>query len=267
MKSITTLLLSSFIPLSLFCQKGPANKDIVADYDRSPLYANSWNLVELNGLSTLQPDIKQAYITFKPGDNEYNRITGFTGCNYIIGRIDLSGEEEIKFTPDLVTNNNCAGSSVETAMLQTLSVVDRWSEKNGQLLLYHKGKVVAKWNPSAYSNKNLNGVWQLYYVRNHTEPFTELYPVTNRPSMIFSETENLVTGYAGCHEFSCPVMINANSMVFAENKAVQDTTCKGDGENIFLSSLSKVTGYTFKDDKTLVLIANNEAVLAFNRMK
>jgi len=267
MKQITLFLLGSILPLAVFAQKGPSGNTKNNVVDRSPLYAHSWNLVELNGLSTLQPGIPQAYITFKPGDDEYNRIAGFTGCNYIIGRIDLQGEDEIAFTPDLITSNNCAGSSVESPLLETLAAVDRWTEKDGQLLLYRKGKVVAKWNPSAYSNKNLNGIWQLYYVRNHSEPFAEIFPVTNRPSMIFSFTENMVSGYTGCHEFSTPVMINNNSMVFANHYVVQDTTCTGDGEFIFLTNLVKVTAYGFKDDKTLVMIANNEPVMAFTRTK
>jgi heat shock protein HslJ len=235
-----------------------------ASYDRSALYANSWNLVELNGESTLRPDVKQAYITFKPGDDMFKRITGFTGCNYIGGRIDLQGEDEITFHPDILTNNNCAGSTVESPLIHTLLDVDRWAEKKGQLLLYQKGKVVARWNPSTYTNKNLSGIWQLNYICDHSAPFYELYPITNCPSMIFTEGKNMATGFSGCHEFSCTVMINCNSMVFAESP-MQDTTCHGNGENIFLSYLNAVNAYTFKDNKTLVLIADDKPVMAFTR--
>jgi len=194
----------------------------------------------------------------------FHRIAGFTGCNYIGGRIDLQGEDEIVFHPDILTYNNCAGSSVESPLIQVLLEADRWSEKKGQLLLHRKGKVVARWNPSSYSNKNLNGIWQLNYICDHSAPFYELYPVTNCPSMIFTEGKNVVSGFSGCHEFISTVMVNNNSMVFAEN-AMQDTTCHGNGENIFLSTLNRVNTYAFKDDKTLVLIADDKPVMAFTR--
>jgi heat shock protein HslJ len=265
MKRITFFILLGF-PLFLSAQKKDAGL-VDVNYDRSALYAHSWNLVELNGYPTVSPDLKQAYIIFKPGDDLFNRISGFTGCNYITGRIDLQGDDEIKFKPNIITNNNCAGTSLELPLLTALEETDRWAEKGGQLILYRKGKVIAKWNPSAYLNTTLNGVWQLYYVRDHTIPFTDLYPVTNRPSMMFSWEANSVSGYSGCHEFSCPVLINTNSMVFANNEIAEDTTCNSGGEYLFMNSLSKVTAYGFKDDKTLVLIANSEPVMAFTKIK
>lgn len=261
------LFILAAVPLSLFSQKGPDGKLADINYDRSALYSHSWNLVELNGYPTVSPEIKQAYIIFKPGDDEYNRISGFTGCNYIIGRIDVKGEDEIKFTPNIITNNNCGGGSLEVPLIAVLEEADRWAEKGGQLYLYKKGKVIAKWNPSSYLNTTLNGLWQLYYVRDHSVPFADLFPVTNRPCMIFSLEGSSVSGYSGCHEFACPVLINSNSMVFANNKVAQDTTCNSNGEFVFMNGLSKVTAYGFKDEKTLVLIANSEPVMAFTKIK
>ncbi|HEX5112144.1 MAG TPA: META domain-containing protein [Saprospiraceae bacterium] len=257
----------ALLPLAAYNQKAFTEDYTDTRFDRSFLYAHTWNLVELNGISTLEPGLKQAYLIFKPGDDQYNRITGYTGCNYIIGRIDLKGADEIGFTPNIITNNNCAGSSVEVPLIQALFETDRWAEKGGQLCLYRKGKMVARFNPSGYTNANLNGLWQLNYVQDHSAPFTELYPFANRPSMMFSIEGNSVSGYSGCKEFVCPVLINNNSMVFANNKAVPDTTCQAKGEYIFLHNLEKVTAYGFKNESTLVLIANSEPVMAFTRIK
>ena len=258
----------ALLPLAAYNQKGLTEDYADTKFDRSFLYAHTWNLVELNGISTLEPGIKQAYLIFKPGDDQYNRISGYTGCNYIIGRIDLKGADEIGFTPNIITNNNCAGGSVEVPLIQAMFETDRWAEKGGQLCLYRKGKVVARFNPSGYTNANLNGVWQLNYVREkHTVPFTELYPLPTRPSIIFSIEGKSVSGYSGCHEFALPVLVNNNSMVFAYHPAQPDTTCASRGEYIFMNGLSKVTAYGFKDEKTLVLIANSEPVMAFTRIK
>lgn len=114
--------------LTSFAQSAPTNNQPSADA-LSPLFAQSWNLVELNGVSTMQPGVKQAYITFQRGEFNFNRISGFTGCNYIGGKIDLLDDDGIAFHPEPITNNNCHGSSVEANLMQTLLSADGWSEK------------------------------------------------------------------------------------------------------------------------------------------
>ena len=242
-----------------------ANSKTTVDH-RDALFASSWNLVELNGVSTMQPGVKQAYVTFQRGDYNYNRISGFTGCNYIGGKIDLLDDDGIAFHPEPITNNNCHGSSVEANLLQTLLSADEWSEKNGQLLLERKGKIIARWNPVTYSNKALTGAWQLGYISELAAPFEEVFPDEKYPVIVFMERQNHVTGYSGCHEFKSPFVINNNTILFTENTPC-DSTCHVNEKNIFLSKLSSINGYVFKDDKTLVLIDDARPVMAFTRMR
>ena len=111
---ISVLSLFTILHIVAYSQKTDDVKDKKQVDDHSALFAHSWNLVELNGVSTMQPGMKQAFITFQEGDYNYNRISGFTGCNYIRGSVHLQGEDNITFHPDLLTNYNCAGNSVES---------------------------------------------------------------------------------------------------------------------------------------------------------
>ncbi len=84
--------------------------------------------------------------------------------------------------------------------------------------------------------------------------------------MVFMERQNYETGYTGCHEFKSPFVINNNTIVFTESTPC-DSTCHVNEKNIFLSRLSSINGYVFKDDKTLVLIDDARPVMAFTRMR
>lgn len=267
MKScITLFLLFNLVSIATFAQKAELVKTKNVFDHQAPLFAHSWSLTELNGISTLQPGVKQAYITFQQGEFGYIRISGFTGCNYLGGRINLPDNDGIVFHPDLLTNDNCAGSTVESPLMQILLNADSWSEKNGQLLLHRKGKVVARWNPSNYVNANLNGAWQLVYLSGLAAPFSEIYSEAQCPGLIFSQGQNAATGYSGCHEYLSPFLINQQTIVFTKNTPC-DTTCQVNEDNIFLQTLSSVNAYYFKDEKTLVLINDSQPVMAFQRRK
>ncbi len=266
MKTCITLFLLSFIVGTSVAQKAESVKTKKEIDIQGLLFAHSWSLIELNGVSTLQPGIKQAYITFQRGEFGYNRMSGFTGCNYIGGRINLPDDDGIIFHPDLITNDNCAGSTVESPLMQTIMNADSWSEKNGQLLLHRKGKVVAKWNPTNYSNGSLTGAWELGYLSGLSKPFSEIYPESQCPRLVFSPGQNMATGYSGCHEYTTSFLINQHTLVFT-GPTPCDTTCEVSHENIFLSTLNGVNAYVFKDDKTLVLFNDDQPVMAFQRRK
>jgi hypothetical protein len=61
-------------------------------------------------------------------------------------------------------------------------------------------------------------------------------------------------------------VINQHSIAFREATPC-DTICKVQKENLFLSSLSSVNGFYFKDGTTLILVNNGQPVMAFNRRK
>jgi heat shock protein HslJ len=214
----------------------------------------------------MKPGMRQAYITFQEDEYNYNRMTGFTGCNYINGNFNLPGGDDIVFHPKLLTNNNCAGGTVESALIQALIAADSWSEKNGQLILEKRGKIIARWNPATYSNANLNGTWELFFMNELHAPFAQVFPVGRCPKVTFSEKEKSLSGHSGCHDFNSTYVINEEAIVFHETTPC-DSTCKSREKNVFLSRMQQVNGYVFKDDKTLVLIEDDKPIMAFQRVR
>lgn len=252
--------------MSVAAQEISYSKNTSSANELAPIFMNSWNLVELNGLSTLQTGLRQPYITFQNGEFNFNRMVGFTGCNYMVGRIDLLEKNAIHFHPQFVTNENCAGGSVEAPLLDVMMSADSWSVKNGQLLLHKKGKVLARWNPSVYNNPNLMGNWQLGYISGLNKPFAELYGGENCPTIMITTDQKKATGYSGCHEYEAGLLINEHSIFF--NDVTQcDTSCQINEDNVFLQTLQEVNAYVFKDDKTLVLIRDDQPVMALTRKK
>lgn len=263
---ITLFMLLCVISFQAVSQEMTTDVEKNISTESAVLFTNSWNLAELNGISTLQPGVKQAYLTFQLGEFNYIRMTGFSGCNFIGGRINLQARNGIVFHPDLLTNENCAGSSVESPLLEALALADNWSEKNGQLLLQRKGKVLAKWNPASYANPNLHGTWQLMFLEGLIAPFSAIYPPAICPGLTFTNGQSVATGYSGCHEYNVPFILNQETLVFRGSTAC-DTTCRKDPRNIFLETLHSVNAYYFKDDKILVLVNGSRPVMAFTRMK
>lgn len=262
---ILTLLIIVFFSFAAFAQKEITLAHNTND-PNDPLFSSSWNLVELYGSSTLQPGLKQAYLIFQRGALGFYRMSGYTGCNYFGGRINLVGDHSIVFHPDLITNDNCAGSTVETPLMDALINADKWSEKNGQLLLHRKGKVIARWNPSSTYNANLDGTWHLMYLGGLSAPFAEIFPDSICPRVVFSGKATVANGFSGCHAYAAPFLINQHSIVFMESTPC-DTNCAVKEENVFLQILSSINGYYFKDAQTLVFVNNGQPVMAFNRRK
>src|SRR5688572_21154081 len=85
------------------------------------LYSNSWDLAELNGVA-ITGDDQISYIKFTPTTN---RITGYTGCNYIGGSIALADKNGITFSPVATTKHTCAGNTLDVSLLPALRNVDR----------------------------------------------------------------------------------------------------------------------------------------------
>jgi heat shock protein HslJ len=232
-------------------------------YERDALYANSWDLVELNGTPITRSGNSYSYITFTPNSN---RISGYTTCNYIGGKISLSGANGITVTPVRTTNNTCTGNSLDVSLIPALQGVTSWSMDNNKLVLYKNNKVVARLAPATYKNDRLYGTWQLAYINENSVPFDVLYPVDRRPTLVFTSGKNVVTGTTGYNTFNCPVYINSNGITFTDCTATK-MAYEGKGEPVYLSNLRNINNYSLMDDDTLVLYTDGNTVLKYTRIK
>jgi heat shock protein HslJ len=99
----------------------------------------TWRLMEVNGMPVITPENgKVVHFTLTKKDGE-RRISGFAGCNTIIGTYKLD-ENTISFTA-AATRMMCAERmDVEQFFLQTLSNADSY-KLNGKILELYQGNV------------------------------------------------------------------------------------------------------------------------------
>ncbi len=109
------------------------------------LYAKRWIPIELDGL-TLMPTStgQQAFLVFSAG--QVNTVAGSTGCNRLNGKFELSGSNQIKFSPVATTRMMCEpdGNNMETRLLRALEQARNYSFNENRLILLNGKIAVAK---------------------------------------------------------------------------------------------------------------------------
>lgn len=246
------------------CTSSRVGTTASAMYDVDDLYAHSWDLTELNGVTVNRSGDAYSYITFTPGTT--SRIYGYTGCNYLGGTLSFSGTNGVTLTPTLTTKKVCTGNT-ENAYITSLRGVDTWAIKDNKLVMYDNGRTVARFTPSTYTNNKLYGNWQLAYIDDDKIVFDEVYPSGKRPSVVFMADKAVVSGTTGCNTYSCPVRINSNGIAFADCSIPSKVECADKGEDMFLRRLGYVNNYRFDDDDTLVFVTDDNTIMRFTRVK
>ncbi len=84
---------------------------------------------------------KQVYIVF---DLDKKVFTGNTGCNNMRGTFQVKGSSLI-FNPQIITTRMACGNYDEATFLQKLQQTNRFTIKNGILILYHEKTELFRW--------------------------------------------------------------------------------------------------------------------------
>lgn len=112
----------------------------------------------------------------------------------------------------------------------------------------------------------LEGTWELNYITGPRIAFNGLYP-DKKPTINFNTKENLVSGNNSCNSYTGKLSATENKIDFTQPMAATKMMCMdGQGEQVFMSTLSKVTSYNITDDgKTLNLISGDIATMRFTK--
>ncbi|WP_163408233.1 META domain-containing protein [Flavobacterium ajazii] len=110
----------------------------------------------------------------------------------------------------------------------------------------------------------LEGNWELNYITGPRIAFDGLYP-NKKPTINFNIKENQVSGNSSCNSFTGKLNVNGNKIDFTQPMAMTKMMClDGQGEQVFMAALQKITSYTITDDgKTLNLISGDIASMRF----
>ena len=107
---------------------------------------------------------------------------------------------------------------------------------------------------------SLTGTWQLISVTGISVAFEKLY-TRKIPLIRFDLVPRQVSGHTSCNSFSGEFITEGFKLSFAEPMTMTKMACPGDGENIFLSNLQKITAYSFTNDTTLNLSVGESIVM------
>lgn len=116
------------------------------------------------------------------------------------------------------------------------------------------------------SASKIDGSWELNYITGPKIAFDGLYP-NKKPTINFNVKENQVSGNNSCNSFTGKLNITGNKIDFNQAMAVTKMACMdGQGEQVFMSTLQKITSYDVTDDgKTLNFISGDIAMMRFTK--
>lgn len=107
------------------------------------LYAHRWTLTEAAGQPVISTgNAREAHLLFSPP----NRLTGSTGCNRLTGTFELSGGNQLRFSPLATTRMMCPMADAETRFVQALGTVQAYRVTDAALELSSGTTVVARFS-------------------------------------------------------------------------------------------------------------------------
>ena len=112
----------------------------------------------------------------------------------------------------------------------------------------------------------LEGTWELTYITGPRIAFDGLYP-NKKPNINFNTKENVVSGNNSCNSYTGKLIVTENKIDFTQPMISTKMMClDGQGEQVFMNTLSKVTSYTISDDgKTLNFISGDIPTMRFTK--
>ena len=114
------------------------------------LFAHRWALTEVAGQPVAPTgDAKEAHLLFFPP----NRLSGSTGCNRLNGTFELTGGDQLKFSPLATTRMMCPepAAATETRFVQALGTVKTYYVTDAALELRDGPAVVARFRATLAS--------------------------------------------------------------------------------------------------------------------
>lgn len=120
--------------------------------------------------------------------------------------------------------------------------------------------------PTTTAN-TLEGTWQLNYISGPRIAFDGLYP-ENKPTITFDLKENRVSGNNSCNDYSGNLIVKGNQINFKDSNMISTMmVCQDQGEQVFMSTLSKINSYSISEDgKTLNFNMGDITVMRFEKL-
>ncbi len=131
-----------------------------------------------------------------------------------------------------------------------------------QSLGMHRKK--AKKNAAQAAAPSLEGKWMLTYIEGGD--VTKLYK-GRIPEMIFDLKAGKITGNNGCNSIFGTVKVEGSKIVFLTPLGSTKMACEGNGEELFMAGLAKMTSFSFHGNDEIDLIGGDLGIMRLQRKK
>lgn len=213
--------------------------------------AGEWNIVEVQGKPVEAGS--QPFIGFNAQDNW---VYGYTGCNRLMGHLNLSKPDKIELGNMASTMMACPDMATERSILDALASVKSLRFSGDDLLLYGSGKEPVMRLQKRFEVvpvADLNGDWTIVAVDGSALPAD----MESVPALNLNMTENRVSGNSGCNRLAGEIRRDAtvdNSLSFVNVGSTRMACPDMDTENRVLSALNRVRFYGMLDNGHLALM-------------
>lgn len=160
----------------------------------------TWTLEEINGAAVVSNQEDTPFIAF---DTENGKISGFSGCNRIMGSFETNSKPGIIALSNIgSTRMACPDMTTERNMLNTLGQVKKYMiTKEGTVALCNETNrpiMILKKKEATNPIADLNGEWNITTINGETISDS----LENKPFIGFNIAENRIYGNAGCNNFN-----------------------------------------------------------------
>lgn len=224
------------------------------------LKGNKWQLIEVDGKAVpAQVNGRVPHLQF-----EDNRYAANAGCNTLGGEVHITGKNKIKFGQGMSTMMACPDLDIEQSLSKAIIAVDSYTIAGDILSLNKGGKTLAKFTliKSEKNKQALTGTWELDYITGPRIAFEGLYP-NKKPTITFDTNTKKVSGNSSCNNYHGTFNTENNQISFGP-LATTKMACEGSGENVYFSTLDKITSFDVNDN-TLTLIMGDIAMMRFQK--
>lgn len=221
------------------------------------LTKGEWQMILLNN---------ESIASAKPVTFEFkvNQISGFTGCNRLIGNYSLQGEN-LSFTNLGSSRKMCDPQTmqIESEVLKVLNATKSVKTKNGQLMLTDaKGNSLAVLQRMD-DNKIVNKYWKLTELDGKK---VSMVDNQEKEQFFVLKSDGTMNGFAGCNNFNGEYeLIDGNRIKFSENIAISMRMCPeiDKTEREFMRVFKQANNYTIHKDELFLNIGKRAPLAKF----
>jgi heat shock protein HslJ len=196
---------------------------------------------------------------------EDNKVSGFIGCNRLVGTYVIENESQIKFNLLGTTLMACPEMemALESQVLEILNTTDNFTIDSGKLILSIGSNTPLATFYEMSDNEIVNKYWKLKKLEGNI-----LHMAANqeREQYFILRSDGSITGFAGCNQFNGQYeLTEENRIAINENLAMTLRACPDVdvNESAFLKVLVLADNYTINADTLSLNVGKGVSLAVF----